>query len=362
MQLDVNTNIKRTFIWVVALVIAYFFINALSTVLTPFIVAAVLAYVLHPIVKIVSHYGDKSVKQKISMMVWVALVELFFLFLLTALVMLLVPVVTKEIPSLLTKLPELLDYLNVWISERLGALVTGSVFDASSLRQYAEEYFNSQREDLLTRALGSVRSNTGLFLTVVSNALLIPVILFYLLLVWERLLKQAKDLMPLRYRKTWLGFFAETDTVLGQYLRGQILVMLILAVFYSTGLWLFGLDLALSIGVFTGLAVFIPYIGFGLGLILATTAGLLQFEVSYVVIMLAVVYGIGQALESFVLTPYMVGKRVGLPPLTVIFLLMAFGQLLGFVGLLLALPLSAVLAVAIRHFTKSYKNSDFYLK
>jgi predicted PurR-regulated permease PerM len=152
--------------------------------------------------------------------------------------------------------------------------------------------------------------------------------------------------------------------VLGQYLRGQLLVMAILAVYYSVGLALFGLDLALPIGIFTGLAIFVPYLGFGVGLILAVLAGLLEFSassgVSYTLVMVAVVYGLGQVVESLFLTPRLVGERIGLHPLAVIFSLLAFGQLFGFVGVLIALPVSAVLLVAIRRTKTQYLASRLY--
>ena len=137
------------------------------------------------------------------------------------------------------------------------------------------------------------------------------------------------------------SFFDECDAVLGQYLRGQLLVMVALAVYYAVALTVVGFDLALPVGVFTGLAVAIPYVGFGLGLALALLAALLQFASLTGVLLVAAVYGLGQLLESFVLTPRLVGERIGLGPLAVIFALMAFGQLFGFVGVLIALPASA---------------------
>jgi predicted PurR-regulated permease PerM len=147
---------------------------------------------------------------------------------------------------------------------------------------------------------------------------------------------------------------------LGQYLRGQLLVMLAMAAFYSIGMAFFGLDLALPIGIFTGLAMFVPYLGFGLGLILALLAGALQFASIKAVVMVVAVYGVGQVLESLVLTPRLVGERIGLHPLAVIFALLAFGQLFGFVGVLVALPASAVLLVALRRLQANYLASKLY--
>jgi predicted PurR-regulated permease PerM len=185
-----------------------------------------------------------------------------------------------------------------------------------------------------------------------------------MLMDWDRFVALAMQLVPPRLRASVDGFTEEADQVLGQYLRGQLMVMLILAAFYSIGLALFGLDLALPIGVFTGLAVFVPYLGFGLGLVLATLAGVLEFSANSgpakAILMVAVVYGLGQIIESLYLTPRLLGERIGLHPLAVIFALLAFGQLLGFVGVLIALPVSAVLLVAMRRAFRSYQGSGLY--
>jgi predicted PurR-regulated permease PerM len=155
-------------------------------------------------------------------------------------------------------------------------------------------------------------------------------------------------------------FLDETDEVLGQYLRGQLIVMGALALFYTIGLALVGLKLALPIGVFTGLAVFVPYLGYGLGLVLALLAAALQFQDLPGVVLVVVVYGVGQVIESMWLTPKLLGERIGLHPIAVIFALMAFGHLFGFVGILVALPASAVLLVALRRARRWYENSGLY--
>jgi predicted PurR-regulated permease PerM len=195
---------------------------------------------------------------------------------------------------------------------------------------------------------------------VIGNAVLVPVVLFYLLLDWPRLVERTLALVPPRMRAQVDGFLDECDAVLGQYLRGQALVMLILAAFYTVALAVARFDLALPVGVFTGLAIFIPYLGFGLGLALALLAGVLQFTGWYGLVAVAVIYGAGQLLESLVLTPRLVGERIGLAPLAVIFALLAFGQLFGFVGILIALPLAAVGLVAGRRITQAYLGSELY--
>jgi hypothetical protein len=208
--------------------------------------------------------------------------------------------------------------------------------------------------------LSSLRLGGSVALAILGNAVLIPVALFYLLMDWDRFVARLLELVPPPMRGAFDSFTSEADSVLGQYLRGQLLVMLIMAAFYATGLALFGLDLALPIGIFTGLAMFIPYLGFGIGLILAILAGLLQFASIKAIVMVAVVYGIGQMVESLYFTPRLVGERIGLHPLAVIFALLAFGQVFGFVGVLIALPASAVLLVAIRRIKERYMASKLY--
>jgi predicted PurR-regulated permease PerM len=199
-----------------------------------------------------------------------------------------------------------------------------------------------------------------MLLTLVGFAVLIPVALFYLLLDWKYVVARVLELVPPRLRPGVDSFSHEADEVLGQYLRGQLLVMVTMAVFYSVGLALFGLDLAVPIGVFTGMAMFVPYVGYGVGLALALIAGLLEFASLKSLVMVGVVYGTGQVFESFYLTPRLVGERIGLHPLAVIFALLAFGQLFGFVGVLVALPASAVLLVAIRRARSGYLASKLY--
>jgi predicted PurR-regulated permease PerM len=207
----------------------------------------------------------------------------------------------------------------------------------------------------------SFRVGGAVLVWVIGMAVLVPVVLAYLLMDWPKLVSLAYGLIPPRMRPAVDGFLDECDGVLGQYLRGQLLVMLILAAYYACGLAVAGFDLAVPVGLFTGLAVCIPYIGFGLGLVLALLAGLLQFSSGYAIVAVALVYGVGQIVEGFFLTPRLVGERIGLHPLVVIFALLAFGKLFGFVGVLVALPVSALGLVAVRRVRSAYVGSRLYL-
>jgi predicted PurR-regulated permease PerM len=174
------------------------------------------------------------------------------------------------------------------------------------------------------------------------------------------MLARIASAVPRRWIGRTLGMAEEVDTLLAQYLRGQLLVMLVLAVYYSVALSVAGFNVALPVGIITGLLVFIPYLGFGFGLLLALVAAMLQFAGWNGVIAVAGIYGCGQLIEGFFLTPRLVGERIGLNPLAVIFALLAFGQLFGFAGVLLALPASAVLMVAFKHLRRHYLDSSFY--
>jgi predicted PurR-regulated permease PerM len=325
----------------------------LGPVLTPFVVAAVLAYALHPFV-------ERLVARKVPRLLAVTLVEVVLIFTVLAVLLLIVPILSKELPLLREQIPVLAERVNAWLSPLLAQFGIQFTLDVPSLKAFVFKYLNANVEDGLTALLASVRIGGSAALALVGNAVLIPVVLFYLLVDWAQVVQRLQDLVPPRMLGRVNSFLNESDAVLGQYLRGQLLVMLILAVYYTIGLFLFGLDLALPIGVFTGLAIFVPYLGFGLGLVLALLAGLLEFASIKALVMVAVIYGFGQVVESLYLTPRLLGERIGLHPLAVIFALLAFGQVFGFVGVLIALPASAVLLVAIRRVKAAYLNSKLY--
>lgn len=325
----------------------------LAPVLAPFITAAVLAYALAPAVQAL-------VARRLPRVLAVLLVELLFVLGLLALLLLVLPILNKELPALRDQIPQLAKTVNDKIAPWLAQHGVQLQLDPASIKAFVLKYLDANLEDWLATALSSARIGGSFLLALVGNAVLLPVVLFYLLHGWPELKARAWALVPPTLRDPVGGFLAECDDMLGGYLRGQLLVMGALAIYYSLGLLLAGFDLALPIGVFTGLAVFIPYVGYGLGLLLALLAGLLQFASLYGVAAVAVVFGVGQMLEGFVLTPRLVGERIGLSPLMVIFALLAFGHLLGFLGVLIALPLSALAVVAVRRLHAAYLGSALF--
>jgi predicted PurR-regulated permease PerM len=192
------------------------------------------------------------------------------------------------------------------------------------------------------------------------NLLLVPVVLFFLLRDWNGLVARVDAMIPRHLHKRARSIFAEIDAVLAEFLRGQMIVMLVMSVYYSTALWIAGLEFALPIGVITGLLVIIPYVGAFTGILLGIAAAAMQFGTIEGVAWVALAFAIGQALEGMVVTPLLVGERIGLHPVAVIFALLAFGQVFGFFGVLLALPASAALLVALRHVQRAYLAGPLY--
>jgi predicted PurR-regulated permease PerM len=351
--MPLHASQRRSLVWCAVAAGAALLLWLLAPVLTPFLVAAVLAYALHPAV-------DALAARRVPLLAAVVLVEVVAIVALLALLLLLIPVIAKELPLLKEQIPLLAERANNALVPWLAQFGIHVSLDATSIKAFVLKTLDANLEDWITAALSSARIGGSVLLAFIGNAFLMPVVLFYLLADWSRLVQRVQALIPPRLRDVALGFLEECDGVLGQYLRGQLLVMAVLAIYYSIALAVAGFDLALPVGVFTGLAVFIPYLGFGLGLALALLAGALQFGSWYGVIAVAVIYGIGQVAESMVLTPRLVGERIGLNPLAVIFALLAFGHLFGFVGVLIALPVSALLLVALRRAQGAYLASRLY--
>jgi predicted PurR-regulated permease PerM len=344
---------RRAALWTALAVAALALLWLLGPVLTPFVVAAVLAYALHPLAEWLAGRG-------VPRLIAVVLVEVVAIVALLALVLLVIPVIAKELPLLREQIPLLAERANKTLVPWLAQFGIHVSLDAASIKAFVLKAVDANLDDWMSTVLSSARIGGSMLLALVGTAFLMPVVLFYLLADWPNLVQRAQALIPPRLRASVLGFFDECDAVLGQYLRGQLMVMGVLAVYYSIALAIAGFDLALPVGVFTGLAIFIPYLGFGLGLALALLAGVLQFGSWYGVVAVAAIYGVGQVAESLFLTPRLVGERIGLNPLAVIFALLAFGHLFGFIGVLIALPVSALLLVALRRAREGYLASRLY--
>jgi predicted PurR-regulated permease PerM len=346
-------NRKQTLLWGgVALAIAGL-LWLLGPVLSPFILGLVLAYIFEPLV-------ERLFRRGVPRTLAVVLVILFVIGLVVGLILILVPMIQQEVRTLVTRLPAYLtsaQQLAVpWVAEHLGITLQ---LDIEGLKAFIAKNWSSA-QDYIMVALEYVSTQGAVVLSVAANILLTPVVMFYLMRDWADLRARVSSFIPRPWLERTLVIVDAIDAVLAEFMRGQLSVMAALAVFYSLGLWIAGVDYAVPLGLLSGLLGFIPYVGFSTGLALALLVSTLQFQGWPPVIGVAIVFGVGQILESFVLTPWLVGERIGLHPLAVIFALMAFGQLFGFVGILIALPASAALLVGLREVRRLYLASDLY--
>ena len=325
----------------------------LSPILAPFLAAAILAYIFDPAVSKLEARGvPRAVGTVLALLLLMVAVAL--------LMVIILPLFYKEIAQLIEQMPAFMERMRTtlvpWINDKLGIEIA---LDSASFRQFVSD--NMQDASGIAKKVFASLGVGGLAVVgFLINLLLIPVVLFYVLRDWKPLLAGVDAAVPRRFHGTVNTLAVEIDAVLSEFLRGQLSVMLLMSVFYVVGLWLAGLNFALPVGLITGLLVFIPYLGSGTGLILGTVAAVMQFPSMNGVFMVWTVFGVGQLLEGFVVTPWLVGDRIGLHPVAVIFALLAFGQVFGFFGVLLALPASAAMLVGLRHMQRNYQASDLY--
>ena len=344
----------RHYVWIVgAALVVIAGLHWLGPILTPFLVGVILAYLGTPIV-------DRAAARGVPRALATLAVVLLFGVVLASLFFVLVPLIQSEAVLAARRVPDLLQHLSEsvvpWIEEHWGFKLA---LDVASVREFLAENASSAQQLSLT-LLSGVKTGGLILLSLLVNLALIPVVMFYLLRDWTMIFLRLDDLLPRSWRAKARSIAGDIDAVLAEFLRGQVLVMIVLACYYAIALSIAGLDRAISIGILTGLLIFIPYVGFGLGLVLGVVAAALQWHGWPGFVAVLAVYGVGQVVENYVLIPWLIGDRIGLHPLAVIFALLAFGQLFGFAGILLALPVSAALLVGLRHLRAAYEISPIY--
>jgi predicted PurR-regulated permease PerM len=332
---------KRWLPHLVAAAIGAWLLYLLTPILAPFLTAAALAYLCDPLVDRLQ--GRRVNRTLATLLVLSGLLALFVL-----LVLILAPLLQAQVRLLMQQLPRLVEWgtgtMLPWLSTR---------FDIDLQRDQAQilDWLKAHAGELsgLARHLPALTDGGLAVLAFLANLVLVPVVLFYLLRDWKDVLTRAAGWIPAALRRRTLAVAREIDAVLAQFVRGQIMVIAVMSLFYSIGLWLVGLDYALAVGLISGILVFVPYLGAIVGVLLGTLAAWTQFGDFTGLMLVWAVFAVGQTLESLWITPWLVGDRVGLHPVAVIFALMAFGQLFGFVGVLLAIPAAAATLVALRH-------------
>jgi len=327
----------------------------MAEIFTPFLAAFILAYALRPVA---SWLEGLHIPRALA----ATLTIVFGLSLVTGLFMLLANLLGHEIPLIKTKLPIWVQNTQAWLEPTLAKYQMQ--FDWVALRETVTQkvtaHLSTNADALVSSTLDTILLSGSSVVNGFVNLILIFFVLFYLLIDWNHFFKLLEGFIPPRYKDTARHLCMHTDGLLSQYLRGQILVILVMATFYSIGLSLVGMDGAIALGVFTGLMIIIPYIGIALGLGIGILSAILQFGFGPELIWVLAIFGIGQALEGFFLTPRLVGERIGLHPVAVLFALIIFGKLFGFFGVLLALPASAVSLVLIQFGWSLYIKSSWY--
>ncbi|MES2917675.1 MAG: AI-2E family transporter [Pseudomonadota bacterium] len=344
----------RAWLWLLPAAVFCVLLYLLTPILMPFAVGALLAYLGNPLV---SRLVRRGMPRN-----WA--VSLTFFTLLGAVVLVLAfltPMLWKQFLYVEAKLPTLLRWFNrqatPWLESHLHIDIPR--LDMDLIGEWLSGYWSEAGAvagNVLSQMAASGLSMIGLL----GALALVPVVTFYLLLDWDDLLRRLRNLLPRDIEPTVVSLSRECDDVLAAFLRGQLLVMISLALIYAIGLGLVGLKLALIIGLVAGLGSIIPYFGFAIGIVAATIAAVIQFGDFNSVLMVWAVFAVGQGIEGWVLQPYFVGNRIGLHPVAVIFAIMAGGQLFGFVGMLLALPVAAVILVLLRHGHLHYQQSRLY--
>lgn len=340
-----NNAIKYTIICLTA--VAFLAVlNYLAAALVPFITAAILSYIFSPL-------ANRLEEQGMSSLLSASVLTFFILLLALILPIVLTPLVVAQFQEMMLLLPKVLGVLEGW----LGAILVGDISD--QVKENLPSLISPalSQTDTLATLLSSGLSVVGGFITLL---LITPLATFYLLRDRKRISGELTDLLPPAWRKGTARLFYDFNNVIGEFLHGQLMVMVIMSFIYFILLKIAGLEFALTIGFISGILTFIPYVGFIIGLSLAILVSLSNFE-SWIDLFIVIgLMGVGTTLESLFITPRIVGERVGLHPVFILLALSVFGHTLGFIGVLAAVPLSAILLVSIRHLRRYYINSNFY--
>jgi predicted PurR-regulated permease PerM len=341
--------------WLIVLVIAGVLLYLLGPMLTPFVVAALFAYLGDPLVDRMERHLGRTLS--------VSLVFLVVLIVLGAVVLLLVPFLERQISRFITQFPVWIDWFqnqaSPWLQKHFG--LSPELLDTGKLRSMLQSHWK-EAGGVAAVVIGNVSRSGLAIVRGAFDVVLVPVVAFYLLRDWDLLVERVHALVPRGIEPTVARLARDSDSVLGAFLRGQLSVMITLGAYYAIGLWLVGIDVGPLIGMLAGLVSFVPYLGFITGIVAALVAALVQYHDWLHLVLVLGVFLVGQALEGYVLVPKLVGDRIGLHPVAVMFAVLAGGQLFGFLGVLLALPVASIAMVLLRYAYHRYTASAMYVQ
>ena len=329
----------------------------LKPVVVPFVAAFLIAYLFSPLVDVLHRIG-------LARWLSISIVFIGIGVVVTLVMWYLVPLVWQQLMYARDSIPAGIHWINYtflpWLSDSFN-LVPMEI-DTDQISSVVMDYVQTNYSADSIQAMLLKLAQSGLnFIQIGGTIVLIPIIAFYFLLDWDRMLDSLRRLIPRPYEKKTLNIVSECHSVLGAFVKGQFLVMVLLGVVYAVGLQLIGLEIGLIIGMIAGLCSIIPYLGFAVGIIAAVIATFFQFGIDWwQLVLVGIVFMVGQAVEGYILQPFLLGDKIGLSPVAVVFAVLAGAQLAGFLGMLIALPVAAVIVVLLRHIREYYEHTPFY--
>lgn len=345
---------NTVFFWTGAALAFGLLLYVFSSILLPFVAGMALAYLLDPV-------ADRLERLGLSRTLATAVILVLFVLLALLALMIIVPVLGSQLQGLIANMPTYLDAAQRWLSHEAGTRVFKALrISATDIRGSLGALF-SDSSAIVTTLISSVWNGGQTLISVISLLVVTPVVAFYMLLDWDRMVKTIDDNLPRHHRETIRALASEMNTGVANFVRGQVSVSALLGLFYAVSLSLAGLSFGLLIGLVAGLISFIPYLGTIIGGGLAIGVALYQFWPDWTWISVIVgIFAVGQFVEGNILQPKLIGSSVGLHPVWLMFALFAFGALFGFVGLLVAVPAAASVAVLVRFAFAQYRASPFY--
>lgn len=352
----VDRTLRRVFI-LAGIALLLWTLYLLKPVVIPFVAALLVAYLFSPLV-------DKLHDVGLPRWLSISIVFIGIGIVLTLAIWYLVPLIWQQLMYARDNIPAIIGWINStflpWLSNTFN--VVEMEIDTNQISDVVMNYVQTNYSADSIQAFLLRLAQSGInFLQIGGTIVLIPIIAFYFLLDWDRMLGSLRRLIPRPYEKSTLKIVGECHSVLGAFVKGQFLVMILLGIVYAVGLQLIGLEVGLIIGMVAGLASIIPYLGFAVGIIAAVIATLLQFGIDWwQLVLVGIVFMVGQAVEGYILQPFLLGDKIGLSPVAVVFAVLAGAQLAGFLGMLIALPVAAVIVVLLRHVREYYEHTTFY--
>jgi predicted PurR-regulated permease PerM len=345
---------RQVIFWVAALAIFMALLWLLRDVALPFVAGMALAYLTDPLARRAEALG---IGRTTSALIILALVIVAVV----AAVMVTAPILIQQFTAFIDKLPGYVARLQSLVADPSQTWLSGIFGEQGPDASKAMSSLVSQGSGFLAGFLASIWSGGRAVLSLLSILIITPVVAFYLLCDWERVVATVDNWIPLKHRATIHGLARDIDSAIAGFVRGQAVICMLLAVFYGVGLTIAGLHFGFLIGIATGFLSFIPYVGAMSGFLMAAVVAIAQFwpDLGSLAIV-AGVFAAGQVLEGYVLSPKLVGAKVGLHPVWMMFSLLAFGYLMGFIGLLIAIPLAATFGVLLRFAVRKYQQSSIY--